>query len=107
MDAANLLKPALARGKLRFLGATTLYEYQMHIEKDPALARQTHSPPQTTSQPNLRRGGAPGCRAGAGRGPRRKLVSSNSVQRPLPGRSTPELDKRGWLMRSGGLLQTS
>ena len=40
MDAANLLKPALARGELRFLGATTLHEYQMHIEKDPALARR-------------------------------------------------------------------
>jgi ATP-dependent Clp protease ATP-binding subunit ClpB len=40
MDAANLLKPALARGELRAIGATTLKEYQKHIEKDPALARR-------------------------------------------------------------------
>lgn len=40
MDAANMLKPALARGELRAIGATTLKEYQKHIEKDPALARR-------------------------------------------------------------------
>jgi ATP-dependent Clp protease ATP-binding subunit ClpB len=40
MDAANLLKPALARGKLRTVGATTLKEYQKHIEKDTALERR-------------------------------------------------------------------
>ncbi|MEA3273517.1 MAG: ATP-dependent chaperone ClpB [Patescibacteria group bacterium] len=40
MDAANLLKPALARGKLRTVGATTLKEYQKHIEKDAALERR-------------------------------------------------------------------
>ncbi len=40
MDAANLLKPALARGELRAVGATTLKEYQKHIERDPALARR-------------------------------------------------------------------
>lgn len=40
MDAANLLKPALARGKLRAIGATTLKEYQKYIEKDPALERR-------------------------------------------------------------------
>jgi ATP-dependent Clp protease ATP-binding subunit ClpB len=39
-DAANLLKPALSRGELRAIGATTLGEYQKHIEKDPALARR-------------------------------------------------------------------
>jgi ATP-dependent Clp protease ATP-binding subunit ClpB len=39
-DAANLLKPALSRGELRVIGATTLNEYQKHIEKDPALARR-------------------------------------------------------------------
>ncbi|MBP7831823.1 MAG: AAA family ATPase [Candidatus Pacebacteria bacterium] len=39
-DAANLLKPSLARGELRAIGATTLKEYQKHIEKDPALARR-------------------------------------------------------------------
>jgi len=40
MDAANLLKPALARGDLRCIGATTLDEYREHIEKDPALERR-------------------------------------------------------------------
>ena len=40
MDASNLLKPALARGELKMVGATTLKEYQQHIEKDPALTRR-------------------------------------------------------------------
>ncbi|MCM2339247.1 MAG: AAA family ATPase [Burkholderiales bacterium] len=40
MDASNMLKPALSRGELRAIGATTLKEYQKHIEKDPALARR-------------------------------------------------------------------
>ena len=40
MDAANLLKPALARGDLRCVGATTLNEYRQYIEKDPALERR-------------------------------------------------------------------
>jgi len=40
MDAGNLLKPALARGELRCVGATTLDEYRKHIEKDPALERR-------------------------------------------------------------------
>ena len=40
LDAANLLKPALARGEIRCIGATTNEEYQRYIEKDPALARR-------------------------------------------------------------------
>ncbi len=40
LDASNMLKPALARGELRAIGATTLKEYQKHIEKDPALQRR-------------------------------------------------------------------
>jgi ATP-dependent Clp protease ATP-binding subunit ClpB len=40
MDASNLLKPALARGELHCIGATTLDEYRKHVEKDPALARR-------------------------------------------------------------------
>ena len=40
MDASSLLKPALARGELHCVGATTLDEYRKHIEKDPALARR-------------------------------------------------------------------
>jgi ATP-dependent Clp protease ATP-binding subunit ClpA len=40
MDMSNMLKPALSRGEIRAIGATTLKEYQKYIEKDPALARR-------------------------------------------------------------------
>jgi len=40
MDAGNLLKPALARGQLRCIGATTIDEYRQYIEKDAALERR-------------------------------------------------------------------
>ncbi|MGB4076824.1 MAG: AAA family ATPase [Minisyncoccia bacterium] len=40
MDASNMLKPSLARGEIRIIGATTLKEYQQHIEKDAALTRR-------------------------------------------------------------------
>ncbi len=43
LDAANMLKPALARGELRLIGATTLDEYRKHIEKDTALERRLQS----------------------------------------------------------------
>ena len=43
MDAGNLLKPALARGELHCIGATTLDEYRKYIEKDPALQRRFQS----------------------------------------------------------------
>jgi ATP-dependent Clp protease ATP-binding subunit ClpB len=51
MDAANLLKPALARGELRCIGATTLDEYRKRIEKDAALERRFQ--PVFVSQPNV------------------------------------------------------
>ena len=51
MDAANLLKPALARGELRCIGATTLDEYRKHIEKDAALERRFQ--PVFVSQPTV------------------------------------------------------
>lgn len=51
MDAANLLKPALARGSLHCIGATTLNEYQKHIEKDAALERRFQ--PVMISEPSL------------------------------------------------------
>ena len=51
MDASNLLKPALARGELRAVGATTLDEYRKHIEKDAALERRFQ--PIYTSQPSV------------------------------------------------------
>ena len=40
MDASNMLKPAMARGEIRIIGATTIKEYQQHIEKDAALTRR-------------------------------------------------------------------
>ena len=40
IDAANIFKPALGRGELQILGATTITEYRKHIEKDPALERR-------------------------------------------------------------------
>ncbi|PCI29662.1 type VI secretion system ATPase TssH [Candidatus Wolfebacteria bacterium] len=51
LDASNMLKPALARGELRVIGATTLKEYQKHIEKDPALTRRFQ--PVLVNEPSL------------------------------------------------------
>jgi len=51
MDAANMLKPALARGELRAIGATTLDEYRKHIEKDAALERRFQ--PVMVTQPSV------------------------------------------------------
>ena len=51
MDASNMLKPALARGELHCIGATTLDEYRKHIEKDAALARRFQ--PVFVSQPSV------------------------------------------------------
>ena len=51
MDAANLLKPALARGELHCVGATTLDEYRKHVEKDAALARRFQ--PVMVSEPTV------------------------------------------------------
>jgi ATP-dependent Clp protease ATP-binding subunit ClpB len=51
VDASNMLKPMLARGELRCIGATTLDEYRKHIEKDPALERRFQ--PIMTSEPSV------------------------------------------------------
>jgi ATP-dependent Clp protease ATP-binding subunit ClpB len=51
MDAGNMLKPMLARGELRMVGATTLDEYRKHIEKDPALERRFQ--PVYVGQPSV------------------------------------------------------
>lgn len=51
VDAANILKPALARGELQAIGATTLNEYKKHIEKDAALERRFQ--PITVSEPSV------------------------------------------------------
>ena len=58
MDAANILKPALARGELRAVGATTLDEYQKYFEKDKALERRfqkvlVDEPDQESAIPDL------------------------------------------------------
>ena len=50
MDAANILKPALARGEIQCIGATTLDEYRKNIEKDAALARRFQ--PVTVNEPS-------------------------------------------------------
>ena len=54
MDAGNILKPALARGKIQVIGATTTAEYTKHIEKDAALERrfQPIQVPETTETEN-------------------------------------------------------
>lgn len=52
LDAANMLKPALARGELRLIGATTLEEYRKHIEKDTALERRLQT--ITVPEPSLK-----------------------------------------------------
>ncbi|MBI3494647.1 ATP-dependent Clp protease ATP-binding subunit [Candidatus Saccharibacteria bacterium] len=52
MDAANILKPALARGQIRLIGATTIDEYRKHIEKDAALERRLQS--IMTPEPKLK-----------------------------------------------------
>jgi len=51
LDASNMLKPALARGEIKAIGATTLQEYQKHIEKDAALSRRFQ--PVVVDEPNL------------------------------------------------------
>lgn len=52
LDAANMLKPALARGELRLIGATTLDEYRKHVEKDSALERRLQA--IIVNEPNLK-----------------------------------------------------
>ena len=51
MNAANILKPALSRGEIQVIGATTFTEYRKHIEKDTALERRFQ--PVTVNEPNL------------------------------------------------------
>ena len=51
VDAANIIKPALARGEIQLIGATTIYEYRKHIEKDSALERRFQ--PVLVSEPSI------------------------------------------------------
>ena len=60
MDASNMLKPLLARGELRMIGATTLDEYRKHVEKDAAFERRFQpvmvAPPSTDETVGILRG---------------------------------------------------
>ena len=51
MNAANILKPALSRGEIQVIGATTFNEYRKHIEKDSALERRFQ--PVTVNEPSV------------------------------------------------------
>ena len=105
VDAANLLKPMLARGELRAVGATTLDEYRKHIEKDAALERRFqpvhvgepirggHDRDPARAQGALR--GAPR-RAHPGLGDhRRRHALAPLHRRPLPARQGDRPDRRG------------
>ena len=78
MDASNMLKPMLARGELRMIGATTLDEYRKHIEKDAALERRFQpvlvEPPSVQDTIGILRG-LEGALRGPSRGPHHRLRS--------------------------------
>ena len=59
VDASNMLKPALARGELRCIGATTLDEYRKHVEKDAALERRFQ--PVMVEEPSVENARSPFC----------------------------------------------
>ena len=107
VDAANMLKPALARGELRCVGATTLDEYRKHIEKDPALERRFqpvhgaralgggHHRHPARPQGEVR---GPPQGEDQGRGPRRRGRALAPLhRRPLPARQGHRPDRRGGL----------
>ncbi len=107
VDAANLLKPMLARGELRAVGATTLDEYRKHIEKDAALERRFQ--PVMVGEPTRRGHDRDPARAqGALRGAprrahpglrdrRRRDALAPLHRRPLPARQGDRPDRRGRL----------
>ena len=107
VDAANLLKPMLARGELRAVGATTLDEYRKYIEKDAALERRFQ--PVMVGEPSVRgHDRDPARPEGALRGPprrahpgqradRRRDALAPLHRRPLPARQGDRPDRRGGL----------
>ena len=107
VDASNLLKPMLARGELRAVGATTLDEYRKHIEKDAALERRFQ--PVFVGEPDAERHDRdPPRTQGALRGPprrpdhrrrdrRRRHALRPLHRRPLPARQGDRPDRRGGL----------
>ena len=94
MDAGTMLKPALARGELRLIGATTLEEYRRHIEKDAALERRFEPVNGARADRRADRGDPPGS-AGALRDPprrhdhRRGAAGGGRAGRPLRPRPVP------------------
>ena len=108
MDASNMMKPALARGELRCIGATTLDEYRQYIEKDRALERRFAPGVSWTSRRSKRpiemlqgparalRGAPPGAhhRRGAGR-PRAELSHRYVTDRSLPDKAIDLMDEAG------------
>ena len=110
MDAGNMLKPMLARGELRMVGATTLDEYREHIEKDPALERRFQQvlvgEPSVEDTVGILRGhqgalrGAPRCpdrRRRAGR--RRDAVRPLHHRRFLPDKAIDLIDEAASRLR--------
>ena len=107
MDASNLLKPALARGELHCIGATTLDEYRKHVEKDAALARRFQ--PVFVIQPDGRGHDLDPARPegevrGSPRRPhhrrrdrRRRDAVEPLHRRPVPARQGDRPDRRGGL----------
>ena len=105
MDASNLLKPALARGELHCIGATTLDEYRKHVEKDAALARRFQpvfvSPADgrghdlDPARPEGEIRGAPRRPHHRRRDRRRRDAVEPLHRRPLPARQGDRPDRRG------------
>ena len=86
MDASNMLKPMLARGELRMVGATTLDEFREHVEKDPALERRFQ--PVLVGEPSRSRTPSRSC-AGSRTATRPTTRSTSATRRSSPRRRCP------------------
>ena len=109
IDASNMLKPALARGEIQCIGATTLDEYRKYIEKDGALERRFQTmdvqPPNIEETVDIIRGLREQVR-GAPQDPDRGRVDHGGRAavrplhlRPVPARQSHRRDRRGGLAR--------
>ncbi len=116
LDAANILKPALARGELRCIGATTHSEYKKHFEQDPALTRRfaliNVSEPSAAETLNIIKGLAPKYEDyhGVSFTPESLKLIVEIADRYLPGRQFPDkaidlLDETGASMQAKGMLK--
>src|SRR5690606_8107192 len=96
MDAGNMLKPMLARGELRMVGATTLDEYREDIEKDPALVRRFQQvfvgEPRVEDTVEARRGVAPqyGAHPDATAAGGARVAAATLSDRYITGRQLPD-----------------